>query len=395
MTRELVRFGIVMLIILLGFAMSLHALFWGSSEDYTYRDAFLDLFRAMLGDLQLLETISENNNGQEDVATTLVVVYLVIMTIIMLNLLIAVLSTAHAKVHGNIDMEYRVSSARLMGHYVWAAKQHILPAPFNLVIGAVWCVSYCLRQLCGWDTYDEVCNFTTKLINLVFFCPVVFAVGSLAWLVLLPRHLWDKCTSSCGDRGCKARVRKIMLHFTRDGPLFLGYLWVTRVIELLCPIRYATYVKTKAGCLQSTKNSTNTRENGDQGAEGANRATDKNQETVITLAEMLGDSCDGVGIENIQDYVENPFKDLKVQRGDSKGEATVEHMKRLGSYLESKMNARAGDLNSKMDAMASEIQQLKGIVQQLSGVRNNIQPRAFELENNGMEASRGQRVLSW
>lgn len=404
MTRELVRFSIVMLVILLGFAMSLHALFSGSG--YTYGDAFLDLFRAMLGDLDLFETIKENDSGREDVATTLVVAYLVIMTIMMLNLLIAVLSTAHAKVHGNIDMEYRVSSARLMGHYVWAVKQHILPAPFNLVIFAVWYVCDCLRKLCGWNRCNEACNFTTKLINLVFFCPVVFAVGSLAWLVLLPVHLWKKCTSSRRDRRSLACVRKVLQHFTMDGPLFLGYLWVTRLVELLCPVACMRDFLVSAGCLKSTEknsrsshedrdggaegdeganhvvcsngcmrafcvragcskstgNSTSNRENGDGGTEGADQATVKNQKCAKTLAEMLRDSCENMGMEKIQDYVDNPFKDLNVQRGESTREATVEHMKRLGSYLEA-------SLEKKMDAMSKRIEkQLDIIVARLPGV---------------------------
>lgn len=44
----------------------------------------------------------------ESIATALLVMYLVILTIMMLNLLVAVLTTAHAKVDENADQEFKV-----------------------------------------------------------------------------------------------------------------------------------------------------------------------------------------------------------------------------------------------------------------------------------------------
>lgn len=47
----------------------------------------------------------------DTIATVLLVAYLLIMTIMMLNLLIAVLSTAHARIDMNTDQEYKVRQA--------------------------------------------------------------------------------------------------------------------------------------------------------------------------------------------------------------------------------------------------------------------------------------------
>lgn len=62
----------------------------------------------------------------------LLVVYLVVMTIILLNLLIAVLSTSHAKVQRNAEREFQVSKARQIRHYQLVVEEDLLPAPFNL-----------------------------------------------------------------------------------------------------------------------------------------------------------------------------------------------------------------------------------------------------------------------
>lgn len=72
----------------------------------SFLQVWQSLFKAMLGDTEYFEALS--GTSYERVATVLLVVYLIILTVMMLNLLVAVLSTAHAKVDKNADLEYKV-----------------------------------------------------------------------------------------------------------------------------------------------------------------------------------------------------------------------------------------------------------------------------------------------
>jgi len=104
MTAEFIQFGVVMLVIMLGFVMAFFALL----EEYeTFGQTWLCLFKAMLGDSGLFDDFRDE--VQDKVATALLVVYLVIMNIMLLNLLIAVLSTAHSKVEEALTENSRSS----------------------------------------------------------------------------------------------------------------------------------------------------------------------------------------------------------------------------------------------------------------------------------------------
>ncbi|CAM9947328.1 unnamed protein product, partial [Discosporangium mesarthrocarpum] len=95
MLRELARFSLILIVIMLGFAMAFFALFRDRSEappwvdaGETYGVSVLTLFRAALGDFNLEEFY---NILHGDAGICLMVVYLTIMTVMLLNLLIAVL----------------------------------------------------------------------------------------------------------------------------------------------------------------------------------------------------------------------------------------------------------------------------------------------------------------
>lgn len=66
----------------------------------------------MLGETDFFDEFSGSKH--DGVATVLLAAYLVILTIMMLNLLVAVLSTAHTKVEQNADQEYKVSRSGVL-----------------------------------------------------------------------------------------------------------------------------------------------------------------------------------------------------------------------------------------------------------------------------------------
>lgn len=148
MTSTLLQFGAVMLVVMIGFAMALHVL---SRDDNSFGETLLGLFKAMLGDTDFFDEFS---GGRFDlVATILFVAYLLIFTIMLLNLLIAILSTAHAQVQENVEGEFKLSKARIVAYYRMVVDEGVLPVPFNLVqlvlsmiIAALWCGCGCLGR---------------------------------------------------------------------------------------------------------------------------------------------------------------------------------------------------------------------------------------------------------
>lgn len=65
------------------------------------------VFKAMLGETDYFDQLS--GTDYDTVATLLLVVFILVITIMMLNLLVAVLSTAHARVDNDADMEFKAS----------------------------------------------------------------------------------------------------------------------------------------------------------------------------------------------------------------------------------------------------------------------------------------------
>ncbi|CAM9260310.1 unnamed protein product, partial [Hapterophycus canaliculatus] len=109
MMSHLVKFSAVVAVLMASFAMTFHVIFCKCQETSalheqfnTVGDAYITMFKAMLGTFDF--DSFRNIEGcalpleAEAVGITLLVLYLAMMSILLLNLLIAVLSTAHAEV---------------------------------------------------------------------------------------------------------------------------------------------------------------------------------------------------------------------------------------------------------------------------------------------------------
>lgn len=120
--------GAATLVVMLRFSMSLYSIF---SELDTYRDTWLDVFKAILGEVGLFDEFV--GRRYEIAATLLLVFYLVVITVMLLNLLIAVLSTMHSKVQESAEREFKVSKARLIQYDRVIVHEPFIPSPFNLV----------------------------------------------------------------------------------------------------------------------------------------------------------------------------------------------------------------------------------------------------------------------
>ncbi|CAN0030798.1 unnamed protein product, partial [Phaeothamnion confervicola] len=133
MMKELSRFILVLAIVMMGFTVAFHALFSGDgaiSGYQTYSETLLTLFGSMLGGFDF-DAFANVQYGQ--VGILLMCLYLTVMMVMLLNLLIAVLSTAYAAVTDNVEKEFHVSKALSVTESIKSAEMDLLPSPLNVV----------------------------------------------------------------------------------------------------------------------------------------------------------------------------------------------------------------------------------------------------------------------
>ncbi|CAM9436038.1 unnamed protein product [Discosporangium mesarthrocarpum] len=192
----LVNFGVLMVVVMQGFAAAFLGLFPSLELFTSFDNALLTLFRAMLGDFDFDE-FSDLPNAQQNVGIALMVVYLVVMAVTLINLLIAVIVTEHRKVHDDIEREFWLSYATMILNYESVIEHHFLPAPFNIIQGAlasaIVLVRYCC---CGFqdqrkkDMKEFRCGVDERVGKFVFWLfmgPVAVMGSALLWVVSLPK----------------------------------------------------------------------------------------------------------------------------------------------------------------------------------------------------------------
>lgn len=181
MAGELVKFGVVILVIMFGFAMSFYALF---RDVDTFGQMFLTLFKGMLGEVGFFDQVlGDEYREHEQVATALFIVYLVLIAIMLLNLLIAVLSTSHAKVEEKAEQEFRVLRARLMDHYRLVVDEHLLPPPFNLVQGLLSLPLFLVDRSWHGVGYTRAKAITGRVVFWLVLGTLAVAGGTVLWLL--------------------------------------------------------------------------------------------------------------------------------------------------------------------------------------------------------------------
>lgn len=148
MISHLAKFSAFFIVVMMGFALAFHALFYTcerteDGEDLmtsfgTFARSLLTTFEAMLGsfDFRLFEEAADEcalPPWAYDTGVWMLAVYLVVMVILLLNLLIAVLSTAHTEVYKNAEKEFHLARAKLILQSSRAVARRRLPPPLNLV----------------------------------------------------------------------------------------------------------------------------------------------------------------------------------------------------------------------------------------------------------------------
>lgn len=360
MAAELIQFATVMLVVMLGFVMTFHALFLDID---THGDTWLNLFKAMLGDTGLFDNFSDQDEDAQHgsaatvllpVATAMLVAYLVLMTIMLLNLLIAVLSTLHSKVEKNANREYDVSKARMIQHYRMVVDKDLLPAPFNLVqlVVAGACtlaVADCLKVSAPstTDTPKRAPNHEVtkrrvgQVVFWVVFCPFAALVGGGLWVIstfytpyawiwhYLERRSLDKRNLDVPPGFVALRCLALVLWCVLLAPLSLFAMWLKVPWRLL------------------------------QRISKEDRTTDDSESSCgseIDVNSMLKDRSGVAGASCLFKNLQDPMSDPLVRRDEIEEATTVQHMKLLRNRLETTVADRTDELRV---AMMGHIDQIR------------------------------------
>lgn len=365
MTAELAKFAIVVLVVMLGFAMAFHALF---SDFTTFGETCLILFKALLGEVGFFDDFA--GDDQDAVATTLLVVYLLVIGVMLLNLLIAVLSTSHSKVEGKADQEFKVSKARLIVHYRLVVDKCLLPPPFNLVqllVSLPFLVGDRSRQGAAYRRAKEVVARTVFWLALG---PAAVVCGSVLWIVSSPyapvvwhRHISSK--SQASELPTASLILRYVIVFvwcTLGAPLYLAAFWFTAPMKWL-KLRpwHWLWDRRQAPFIASWKPK--------------------------TVNDILEGSCGGLVAGDLQTYLEDPISDPEVRQDERSRLATVEHIKQLRDRLEKENRANIEDkcrsvqqevagstlrLSTRIAGLEEELEGIKAYLERLARIEQEL-----------------------
>lgn len=323
MTTELVQFGVVMIVIMLGFVVSFFALLNGING-ITFQDAWLSVFKAMLGEIGFFEEFS--GSRYETVATLLLVFYLVVMTIMLLNLLVAVLSTAHSNMEQNVLI--RVSKARLFMYYRWVVASDTLPPPFNLMQMAV-SLPLKLVDICvvGGGFHTGAKRLVGRILFWLLMGPLAVLGGSLLWLISLPQALIVVNNMS--------NVARSMLRLQRFARSIVCVFWGLLGVPLCLCISWITQVASVIS-----------------GTTGVLESAHAPRSDETSVESLLKEATGGLGMHDVRAYLKDPVtchRRCSLSRDDNALPPTLEHMKLLRERLESTTKERIDDLKSSLD----------------------------------------------
>ena len=401
MTMVLLQFVVILLVVMMGFAFALFPLL-RDVDRYTFGDVLLLLFKTLLGDVEAFEEFDDSaQNRFSPVGQLLLVLYLVVMTVMLLNLLIAVLSTAHAKVEMNADKELEVSKMRIVEHYRLVVALDILPAPLNLVQFLLTLPFILMGERARRSKIRRAIDRTIGQVSFwLILSPVVVAAGTILWVassvytIFVPAtELVRRVPTASDVRSSLSTVRSpfkwaalaslgvygllfpdkksirsakgftklnaARLHIAAGGgcalgaPLCLVYLWLRGpclwVFEVItAPTilrRFGSGVGRTSRTYPSSQDNENPNEQNAQEAVRGGSHPSRHENKQAKVQNML--QSRGVGVGDLHKYLEDPMMDPEVRPDEVERGATVKHIKLLRNRLEKRFNERVDRLEKK------------------------------------------------
>lgn len=199
MMGDMLQFLLVFGIVLAAFA-SAFVLRFGRLEPFsTPGRAVLTLFSASLGDFDL-GVFDGRDRHAELLSTfevvlgrTLLVTFVLFASVLLLNLLIAMLANSYSEIQQRARLEYQLGWARLVLHHQRMVRQADLPTPLNLVQLAAGQLAKGWRCCCARERFALRSTALAEALQLLVFWPPLFVVLCALWLLVLPLLLFYAC----------------------------------------------------------------------------------------------------------------------------------------------------------------------------------------------------------
>lgn len=159
MFKELLMFVVIFVMCTIGFGITFFGLFYHTDQFSTGANTALTLFQYTLSnfDFSAFEATSETVNY---IGIMVLVVYLLIVTIVLVNLLIARMTNSYQKVDDRALAEWSFDKASTVEQFLLLHEHHpfcMLPAPFNLITTVLYPVHYFYLPK-GFSLGGTVCN---------------------------------------------------------------------------------------------------------------------------------------------------------------------------------------------------------------------------------------------
>lgn len=364
----------VIIVVMLGFAMSFHTLF---RDVDTFGGTCLTLFKAMLGEVEFFEEFP--GDDFDAVATALLVVYLIVIAVMLLNLLIAVLSTSHSKVEGKADQEFKVSKARMIVHYRLVVDKCLLPPPFNLVQLVVSTPFIFGDRSRNGAASRSAKDFVGRTVFWLVLGPVAVVSGTVLWVmsansapVVWHRHFLDQTQAGQSKLSRSSIILRYLVVFAWcvvGAPFYLAVFWLTAPMKWfkLRPWRWL-WDRRQAPFIASWKPK--------------------------SVNDLLEGNGGGLVAGDLQMYLEDPISDPEVRQDERSRSTTVEHIKQLRDRLEKTNKAN-------LDANMTQVEQLRrstlqldtiliGVGEEVEGVKAHLERRLIQVEQ---ELARSQQEV--
>ncbi|CAM9514524.1 unnamed protein product [Pylaiella littoralis] len=415
MLKEVVRFGVVIGVILLGFSMAMHALFGGTvpvisdeeatttsslppeddddtagvlafdpfgrrgmqssgsdsatqspatfdiSQVYlpsfsTFYETALTMFRAMFGDFDFDE-FSGVRYGPAGVG--LMVAFLVVVVLVLLNLLIAFLTGAHTEIRKEAKAKFHFTRTQIVQQWNRVVEHDVLPAPLNLV-HLTTCLL--LRPCVSKTSYPLTKMRIGCFLFWLVMGPLGAALAIAMWFVSIPWSIWHLVFGGQASKEVDRKSERLKYVFTAPGlviiSLLLGFLTI----------------------FVGDGSSDGTSSVGKQSSRNARK--DKNQRGGdYDLAGLLK-KLTAIGVDDLRRQLKNPLKDSQVLLRNAKMATTVEHVKQLrdditiatqqsirDTFVDSEKIAddRAARLESRMDSLENHLAKIAALLGGNSG----------------------------
>ena len=346
MGMVLFQFAVILFVVMMGFAMSLFPLL-RDTDSFTFCTALLLLFKTLLGDVEAFDEFDESAQNRYSIAGKLLLaVYLMVMTIMLLNLLIAVLSTRLTNMDINGYKEFKASWARMIEYYRLAVTFNILPEPFNL-----WQPILTLPFLLHGQsaklkkTYTQTMEAVGPVSFWLVLSPLVFAAGVLLWVTSSIYYIFQPPKSllfsklRLKETAVSLTLEPVLLFFWRalGAPLCLLALWLRQPFLFIYNVVIA--LTRRLG-------------QGERGDSTPPASASSHKKSDADVQKML--RATGTGASDLRKYLEDPMCDRNVRPDEVDRGTTVKHMKLLRDRLEKKLEKKFNEHVDHLDQKFSE-----------------------------------------